>query len=113
MNCRIKVTAGFLRKLKRLEKKYKSIKNDVSKLGEELRDNPFQGVDLGRGVRKIRMAITSKGKGKSGGARVITYNVLLSSSDTEIVLLTIYDKSEQENISAVEVAEMLGEEGFK
>lgn len=112
MSCRIKVTAGFLRKLKRLEKKYKSIKSDVSKLGEELRDNPFQGADLGQGVRKVRMAITSKGKGKSGGARVITYNVLISACDAEVVLLTIYDKSEQETISASEVAEMLKEEGF-
>ncbi|MBO5157551.1 MAG: type II toxin-antitoxin system RelE/ParE family toxin [Prevotella sp.] len=112
MSCKIKVTSVFLRKLKRLEKKYKSIKSDVLRLGEELRNNPLQGADLGQGVRKVRMAISSKGKGKSGGARVITYNILLSTNDTEIVLLTIYDKSEQESISAAEVAEMLKEEGF-
>lgn len=59
--------------------------------------NPFQGDNLGGGVRKIRMAIGSKGKGKSGGARVLTLNVLVS-GDTDVTLLTIYDKNEIDNV---------------
>lgn len=62
--------------------------------------NPFQGDDLGNGVRKVRMSISSKGKGKSGGARVITFNVIQHEDETiEITLLTIYDKSEISNVT--------------
>ena len=62
-------------------------------------EDPFQGNSLGKGVRKVRMAIEAKGKGKSGGARVITYN-LEQDGDTIIIdLLTIYDKGEISNIS--------------
>lgn len=99
-----KVSIGFhsefRRQLKALSKKYCSLKDDYSALLGSLYANPYQGVDLGNGVRKIRMAISSKGKGKSGGARVITYNVeLLSSEEIIVTLLTIYDKSELDNVS--------------
>lgn len=103
MSCKIIVTKDFLRQLKHLAKKYKSIKTDVANLGEELSENPFQGVDLGQGLRKVRMAIASKGKGKSGGARVITYIVLVATTATEIKLLYIYDKSERETITDTEI----------
>ena len=81
-----------------MAKKYKSIGEDYKALKESLLDNPFQGDNLGNGVRKIRMAITSKGKGKSGGARVLTLNVLVS-DDANVTLLTIYDKNEIDNVS--------------
>lgn len=45
------------------------------------------------------MAIASKGKGKSGGARVITYNLYQEGNSVIIDLLTIYDKGEISNIS--------------
>ena len=61
-------------------------------------DNPSQGSDLGGGVRKIRMSIRSKSKGKSGGARVLTLNVLVR-EDIDVTLLTIYDKDEISNVS--------------
>ena len=90
----------FIRQFKRLAKKYSSLLNDYDIFKEELRKNPFQGNDLGNGVRKVRMSITSKGKGKSGGARVITLNVTQLEDDTiEITLLTIYDKSEISNVT--------------
>ena len=90
----------FLRQFKRLAKKYSSLLNDYDIFKEELRKNPFQGNDMGNGVRKVRMSITSKGKGKSGGARVITLNVTQLEDDTiEITLLTIYDKSEISNVT--------------
>lgn len=67
----------------------------------------MQEVGLGQGIRKVRMAITSKGKGKSGGARVITYNVIVAAYDTQIKLLTIYDKSEKSTITDAEIQELL------
>jgi hypothetical protein len=88
----------FARQFKRLAKKYKSLGEDYKTFKKELLENPLQGDDLGRGVRKIRMAIASKGKGKSGGARVLTLNVLVS-DENEVTLLTIYDKNEIDNVS--------------
>ena len=68
-------TAEFKRQIKRLHKKYASLQSDYEQLINELTQNPFAGTDLGNGIRKVRMAIKSKGKGKSGGARVITYTL--------------------------------------
>lgn len=65
------------------------------------------GKDLGNEVRKIRMAVKSKGKGKSGGMRVITFNVIIDRTDTEITLLSMYDKSEKESISDKEIKVLL------
>ena len=65
----------------------------------ELEKDPYQGSNLGGGVRKVRMAIASKGKGKSGGARVITYNLYQEGDSIIIDLLTIYDKGEISNIT--------------
>lgn len=112
MSCKITVTPDFLREMKRLSKRYRSLKNDLAGLGEELYRNPLLGTDLGHHLRKVRLAITSKGKGKSGGARVITYVVLFAQADTEVKLITIYDKSEQENISDAELLEILQRNGI-
>lgn len=98
MNVKIKPSEEFYRHFKRLSKKYRSLVDDYRVFREDLIANPFQGVDLGSGVRKVRMAIGVKGKGKSGGARVLTLTILVS-DDAEITLLTIYDKSEMENVS--------------
>ena len=90
----------FKRQFKRLAKKYPSLKDDFVTFKKELTDDPFQGIDLGSGTRKVRMAIASKGKGKSGGARIITFNVILREDDfIEITLLTIYDKGEISNVT--------------
>ena len=98
----MKVTIGtideFERQVRRLAKKYKSLKGDLRDFQESIIENPFQGSDLGGGVRKIRMAIGSKGKGKSGGARVLTLTILVS-DDADVTLLTIYDKEEIDNVS--------------
>ena len=98
MNVTLSLGKEFTRNFKRLSKKYKSLPNDYLELSKSLKDNPFQGVELGKGVRKIRMAINSKGGGKSGGARVLTLTVLVS-EDANVTLLTIYDKSEINNVS--------------
>ncbi len=113
MNCKITVTPDFLRELKRLSKRYRSLKTDVKDLGNELAKNPLLGTDLGHRLRKVRMSITSKGKGKSGGARVITYTVILAQVEAEIKLITIYDKSERENISDAELLDILRRNGIE
>lgn len=65
---------------------------------KDIINNPFLGDDLGSSIRKVRMAIASKGKGKSGGARILTLNLLLDTESMEITLLTIYDKGEISNV---------------
>lgn len=94
MSFEITATPDFRKSLKALAKKYRSIKSDFQRFSESLRINPFQGTELTPGIRKIRMAIESKNRGKSGGARVITYSVLASEIEGHIYLLDIYDKSE-------------------
>jgi mRNA-degrading endonuclease RelE of RelBE toxin-antitoxin system len=86
---------NFIRELKKLSKKYPSLRNEIVDLGNSLASNPHQGKALGKNCYKIRLSIKSKGKGKSGGARVITCILVLQEV---AVLLSIYDKSEQENI---------------
>ena len=98
MKVTISTIEEFDRQARRLAKKYKSLKADLMILQKEIMDNPFIGSDLGSGIRKIRLAIASKGKGKSGGVRVLTLTVLVS-KNAEVTLLTIYDKNEIENVS--------------
>lgn len=97
-------TSNFAKELKKLAKKYPSLKNDLAQLGKEILENPTVGTAIGNQCYKIRLAIKSKGKGKSGGARVITYVV---TEDQEVYLLSIYDKSEQDNISDKKIEELL------
>ena len=80
---------------KRLSKKYPSLKEKLVELNDTLASLPGTGTALGNDTYKIRLAIKSKGKGKSGGGRVITYVV---KDNKEVYLLTIYDKSEFENV---------------
>lgn len=72
MKWNVEVTLEFLRMAKPLWKKYKSLMDDIESLKSSLSQNPFQGNALQPGIRKIRMAIKSKGGGKSNGARIIT-----------------------------------------
>src|SRR5215217_710006 len=100
MNFSIVTTDFFDKELKHLAKKYPSLKKDLSALSERLLLHPMQGTPIGHDCYKIRLSITSKGKGKSGGARVITHVYVAGKT---IYLLSIYDKSEAENISDKEI----------
>lgn len=102
-------TPHFEKELKDLAKHYRSMKKDYGDFKESLKENPFQGTDLGSGLRKIRMRITSKGKGKAGGARVITYTVLADQATGEVWLVDIYDKSEYSTVKIDVIKEMLKE----
>ena len=104
-------TEYFLRELKQLAKRHRSIKADVRKLEDRLKENPLEGTDIGRNMRKLRMAISSKQQGKSGGARVITH-VIVEVEDTTVRLLTIYDKSDKESLSEDELRELLKKNGL-
>ena len=94
----------FDKQLKRLAKKYPSLKTEFAELLESLEQEPEQGTSLGNNCYKIRMAIASKGKGKSGGARVITNFVI---TEEIVFLIAIYDKSEKESLTDKELAELL------
>ncbi|MFC5193408.1 type II toxin-antitoxin system RelE/ParE family toxin [Algoriphagus aquatilis] len=94
----------FDRQLKRLARKYPSLKKEFAALIESLEREPEQGTKLGNNCYKIRIAIASKGKGKSGGARVITNFVI---AEETVFLISIYDKSELENLTDRELAELL------
>ncbi|MDN0048282.1 type II toxin-antitoxin system RelE/ParE family toxin [Bacteroides gallinaceum] len=113
MNVKIEPLPTFKREAKRLNKHYASFADDYERLINELEANPHLGTDLGGGLRKIRMAITSKGKGKSGGARVISFTVVVAVEESEINLLYIYDKAERSSISKKEIEELLRLNGLK
>lgn len=113
MKYKLKFQRTFEKEAKRLGKRYMSMKTDIASLSEELLVNPHLGTDLGGGLRRIRMAITSKGKGKSGGARVISFTVVVAVEETEINLLYIYDKAERSSISKKEIEELLRLNGLK
>jgi len=99
-------TPEFAREFKRLSKKYPSLKSDLTSLSNALKENPETGKSLGNNCYKIRMAISSKNKGKSGGARVITFAKIVESV---IYLLSIYDKSEIESISDADLLSRIKE----
>lgn len=75
MNVKVNFLPEFLRQAKSLRKRYASFENDFLEFLDALEANPFMGISLGNGVRKVRMPIRSKGKGKSGGARILTFTV--------------------------------------
>ncbi len=102
MKANVIVTSNFQREAKRLIRKYRSLKSELAALASELAGNPKMGTLIGENVYKIRLAVKSKGKGKSGGMRIITYleiEVFEEEERTDVYLLSIYDKSEYENIS--------------
>ncbi len=78
----------------------------MSILGEELKQNPQLGTSIGKNCYKIRLSISSKAKGKSGGARVITHTHIVGET---IYLLSIYDKSEKDNLEDGEIDQLLSE----
>ena len=103
MSVRIITTENFRREAKKLIKKYRSLKGELSGLAEELVEDPRKGVHIGKDVYKIRLAVKSKGRGKSGGLRIITFVQFviedLNSEELDVYLLSIYDKSDFANIS--------------
>ena len=103
-NYSITAIEPFNRELKRLARKYPSLRDELATLGTELHINPLTGTSIGQGCYKIRLKVASKGGGKSGGARVITCIVAVQET---VYLLSIYDKAEQATITDQRLAELL------
>jgi hypothetical protein len=106
MSFEIVPTAVFMKEARRLAKKYPSLKDEIAEFRRGLAGNPRMGVPLGSSSFKNRLAIKSKGKGKSGGARVITCVYV---DQSQVFLLTIYDKAELDTITANELGRLLQE----
>ena len=100
MNYRVDTIATFDKQARKLSKRYPSLKSDLQKLITTLENDPKHGKSLGSNFYKIRLAISSKQKGKSGGARVITFVKIV---DSIVLLVSIYDKSEHSTISSAEL----------
>ncbi|QKZ15009.1 type II toxin-antitoxin system RelE/ParE family toxin [Spirosoma sp. KUDC1026] len=93
------LTPRFERRYKRFSKKFASLEGELDELITDLTKSPTMGQPLGSGLYKIRLAVKSKGKGKSGGFRIISYLLTEYEDRTDIYLLTIYDKSEDSSIN--------------
>ena len=102
---RVLDTPYFTRSLKRLGKKYASLKAEIRELERQLLETPTLGTGIGHSCYKIRLAVASKGGGKRGGARVITYVQVVGET---VFLLALYDKAEQGTIRDRQVLELLG-----
>lgn len=115
MSYRIIAVPSFSRDAKRLSKKYVSLKGELQTLQSELLQNPRLGTLIRENTYKIRLAVKSKGKGKSGGLRIITHvfeiEIEVAENEKEqritIVLVAIYDKSEMENLPDKELRELI------
>jgi mRNA-degrading endonuclease RelE of RelBE toxin-antitoxin system len=114
MKVKVKATDNFKSEAKALFKKHRSLIADLEIMEKQLRDNPQMGTSLGNNAFKIRLKITSKGKGKSGGARVITYvetdlivDVEYNEAETVVNLLSIYDKGDMDTISDKELKRLI------
>ena len=106
MSYDIRRISSFSNHLKDFAKKYPSVKQDYETLLASLKNEPQQGTSIGRSCCKVRMKISSKNSGKSGGARVIT---LVRIKAKRITLLDVYDKSDKESISDKELTLLLKE----
>lgn len=106
MSFEVSTTGEFESQARALQKRHRSFKNDLRNLVLSLAENPFQGVELSPGIRKIRMAITSKGRGKSGGARVITYTVVTAEMEGRVYLMNVYDKSDFSTVELSVIKDM-------
>jgi mRNA-degrading endonuclease RelE of RelBE toxin-antitoxin system len=104
MSYKIELTDNFKKEAKKLIKKYASLRTEIETLGKELTKNPTMGTPLGNDVYKIRLSIASKNKGKSGGARIISFVKII---DETVYFLSIYNKGDKDSISDKEIQELL------
>lgn len=110
MKLQVFYTPLFERKFKKHLKKHQSLSDDLKLFIEGVSTaNP---VNMGGSVFKYCMSVKSKNKGKSGGFRIISFEVLVNENEKDITLLTLYDKSEQESISKTEIVEILKSENL-
>jgi hypothetical protein len=104
MSFNVKTISVFERQAKRLIKKYPSLKKEIQTLIKELKEEPKKGTYIGNNCYKTRLSIASKGKGKSGGARVLTHVIVQYET---VYLISIYDKSDIENLTDKEILALI------
>ena len=104
MSYSIELSANFKKEAKRLTKKYPSLKTELANLFTELEENPTIGTPLGNDIYKIRLAIASKNKGKSGGARVLSF---VKVTETTVLLFSIYSKGEVDSLTDKQIKELI------
>ncbi|PKP17948.1 MAG: hypothetical protein CVU07_02985 [Bacteroidetes bacterium HGW-Bacteroidetes-23] len=104
MSYNIELSANFKKEAKRITKKYPSLKTELAELFTELEENPTTGTPLGNDIYKIRLAIASKNKGKSGGARVLSF---VKVTQTTVLLFSIYNKGEVDSLTDKEIKELI------
>ncbi len=106
MNFKIETIPRFEKDVKKLKKKFPKIKNDLIDLIDKLSSNPEIGINLGENIFKVRVSNSSIPTGKSGGFRIITYY----KTDTILYLVTMYSKTEQDNILTEKLKKIVQEE---
>ena len=113
MSCNITVSVSddFAKEAKCLAKKYPSFKQDYKEFLESIKNNPLLGDEITKNIRKIRMAI--KAKGKYGGARVITFNVLTDVENGHVIFLLLYDKEDASTVKVNVVKQLVQDMGFE
>jgi len=106
MSYSIELSDNFKKEAKRLSKKYLSLKSELAALFSELEENPTLGTPLGNNIYKIRLAIASKGKGKSGGARILSF---IKVTETTVLLFSIYSKGDVDSLTDKQIKELIEE----
>lgn len=112
MSYKIVVTSDFTRDVKKLAKRHRSLRQDLADFVEELSEDPYTGDRITQDIYKYRIAIKSKGRGKSGGGRVIAALLKIVRTKTErldIVLLRIYDKSDRSTLPTHELERQINQ----
>ena len=104
MSYKVQLSDNFKKEAKKLVKKYPSLKNELDDLFKTLENNPSFGTPLGNNIYKIRLAIASKNKGKSAGARVMSF---VKVTETAVLLFSIYDKSDKGSITEKEIKDLI------
>ena len=104
MSYSIELSDNFKKEAKRLSKKYPSLKSELEELFTELEENPTLGTPLGNDIYKIRLAIASKSKGKSGGARILSF---VKVTQTTVLLFSIYSKGDVDNLTDKQIKELI------
>ena len=107
MSFEIQTSSYFDSEAKRLAKRHRSFVDDLQDFQESLLKNPYQGTELSPGIRKVRLTIDSKGRGKSGGARIITFTYLVDEKNGVVILLLLYDKADANSIKMNVVRKIL------
>ena len=112
MNFEIQTSSYFDAEAKRLAKRHRSFIDDLQDFRDSILKNPYQGTELSPGIRKVRLTIGSKGRGQSGGARVITFTYLVNEKDGVVILLLLYDKADASSIKMNVVRQIIKDLGL-